>query len=128
MKFDAIKANAITQFSQMVDRELHAPGLPDNKNAPVNLSMKALAADLGMTENIRRDTLLDVKEHGCKAINNWDVRAIARLIEIFPESVPAMYRGKQLTCYMADNENSDWIVEVAQPEQSLDRSRLSMRM
>lgn len=112
MKFETIKRNAISAFSQMVLRELHAPGLPNNPKAPVDLSFQALASDLGMTENIRRDTLLDVEKHGRAAINNWDVRAVGRLIELFPECVPAIYRRMKLTCYMADNEACEWIVSV----------------
>lgn len=57
--------------------------------------------------------LLRAREAGLQLIDNWDVRQVGKLIELFPGCVPAKYRAKQLTCYMADNENCDWMVEVA---------------
>lgn len=59
--------------------------------------------------------VLRAREAGLQLIDNWDVRMVSKLIEIFPDSVPASYRGKQLTCYMADNPDCDWMVEVSQP-------------
>ena len=47
-------------------------------------------------------------------ISHWDVRRVERLIELFPASVPKKYHGKRLTCYMADNKHSDWMVDVIQ--------------
>jgi hypothetical protein len=62
--------------------------------------------------------VLRAREAGLKLIKNWDVRKVVKLIELFPESAPARYRGKQLTCYEADNENCDWMVDVTvQPKQ-----------
>lgn len=72
--------------------------------------------------------VLRAREAGLQLIDNWDVREVGKLIELFPASVPAKYRANHLTCYMADNEGCDWMVEVAQPEASLERSRPAMRM
>lgn len=59
--------------------------------------------------------VLRAREAGLKLINDWDVRMVGKLIELFPGCVPRQYVGKQLTCYVADNENCDWMVEVVKP-------------
>lgn len=130
MKYEQIKSKASAAFIRMVDTELSNPGVGNylGSGKPENLSFMALAAELGMTETVRRSTLSEVKAKGLGIISDWDVRNVRKLIELFPESVPAKYRGKQLTCYMADNEDCDWMVEIVQPEPSLERSRPAMRM
>lgn len=72
--------------------------------------------------------VLRAREAGLQLIDSWDVRNVGKLIELFPESVPARYRGEQLTCYMEDSENGDWIVDVADADSSPQASRPSMRM
>jgi hypothetical protein len=56
--------------------------------------------------------VLRAREAGLKLIDNWDVRQVGKLIELFPACVPKKYHGKKLTCYEAYNKHSDWIVEV----------------
>lgn len=56
--------------------------------------------------------VLRAREAGLDLIDKWDVRRVGKLIELFPEAVPARMRNKPLTCYVADNENGDWMVEV----------------
>ena len=77
-----------------------------------------------------RQTVLRAREAGLQLIDNWDVRQVGKLIELFPDCVPAKYRGKQLTCYMADNEESDWMVEIdgSDSQRGLDSLRPTMRM
>lgn len=58
--------------------------------------------------------VLRAREAGVDLINNWDVRQVGKLIDLFPEAVPQKYRGVELTCYMADNEDCDWVVEVVE--------------
>lgn len=113
MKFETIKTRAVRAFTDMVNQELAMPGWPSNPNAPVNLSMKALAADLGMTETIRRETLNKVLERGAALIRNWDVRNVGKLVQLFPTAAPSSWRGKHLQAYIADNESSDWMVTTA---------------
>lgn len=74
-------------------------------------------------ESCWRRVLACACDEGVKVIRNWDVRSVSKLIELFPDSAPARMRDAQLNCYMADNEDSDWMVEVA-PSQS---PRPSMR-
>lgn len=56
--------------------------------------------------------VLRARQAGLKLIDNWDVRQVGKLIELFPACVPKRYHGKKLTCYLADCKRSDWIVEV----------------
>ena len=58
--------------------------------------------------------VLRARQAGLELISHWDVRRVERLIELFPASVPKKYHGKRLTCYMADNKHSDWMVDVIQ--------------
>jgi hypothetical protein len=55
--------------------------------------------------------VLRAREEGLDLINRWDVRRVNKLIELFPEAVPTKYRNTQLVAYMADDEDSTWIVE-----------------
>lgn len=68
--------------------------------------------------------VLRAREAGLELIENWDVRQVRKLIELFPECVPAKFRGKQLTCFMADNEDCDWMVEVAETPKGASRFRM----
>lgn len=56
--------------------------------------------------------VLKAREAGIELIERWDVRQVGKLIELFPGCAPAKYKGKQLTVFMADNEDSDWMVTV----------------
>ena len=58
--------------------------------------------------------VLRAREAGLQLIEKWDIRQVGKLIELFPDCVPKKYRGKKLVCFMADNENCDWMVEIQQ--------------
>lgn len=60
--------------------------------------------------------VLRAREAGLQLIDGWDVRQVGKLIELFPTAVPARMRNKPLTCYMADNEDCDWMVDVVRTE------------
>lgn len=53
---------------------------------------------------------LKAREEAVEIIHRWDVRRVAKLIDLFPEIVPKKYRKATLSCYMADNEDCDWMV------------------
>lgn len=55
--------------------------------------------------------VLKAREEGLDLIARWDVRRVGKLIELFPEAVPARLRGVPLTAYMADDEDCSWMVE-----------------
>lgn len=46
-----------------------------------------------------------------KHVMAWDVRSVGRLRDLFPGFFPPSLRSGELVCYMADNANSDWMVE-----------------
>lgn len=142
MKFNAIKAKAKMLFNTAIDNwpsgSLHkdfSPAVFQSLMPFVNATDKereemrefsdafeAKKGDwVGMAAKSQQSKKLDVawiqvilraREAGLQRIDRWDVRAVGRLIQIFPDSVPANYRGKQLTCYMSDTEDGGWIVEV----------------
>lgn len=66
--------------------------------------------------------VLQAREAGLRLIDNWDVRMVGKLIELFPDCVSGRYHGKPLTCFVADNEAGDWMVEVAYPRKKLSHS------
>lgn len=55
--------------------------------------------------------VLRAREEGLDLIDRWDVRRVNKLIELFPEAVPAKYRNTRLNVYMADDEEGTWMVE-----------------
>ena len=61
--------------------------------------------------NLWQKMLLKAREEGVKIIDDWDVRVVGRLIDLFPECIAKQYRNAAVTCYMADNEDCDWMVE-----------------
>lgn len=60
--------------------------------------------------------VLRAREAGLEIIDNWDVRRVGKLIELFPESVPAKLRGKPLICEMGVEGDCDWIVVAEKPK------------
>lgn len=45
-----------------------------------------------------------------REIDNWDVRNVGKLIELFPNTVAARYRKLPITVYMADEDDCPWKV------------------
>ena len=45
-----------------------------------------------------------------REIDNWDVRNVRKLIELFPNTVAARYRKLPITVYMADEDDCPWKV------------------
>jgi hypothetical protein len=45
-----------------------------------------------------------------KRIENWDIRMVKKLIDLFPKIVKTSCVGKIPECYMADDENCTWMV------------------
>lgn len=76
------------------------------KLAPYALLMGVASGDFGWRKNaeILRDETI-------KIIENWDIRRAKALIDLFPGVVPKYCLNKVPSCYMADNENMDWMVE-----------------
>ena len=134
MKLQDIKKKALGLFLTALDRVAEMPGassgapsykalLPfvrmlgaerqelrefaDQFDSPAwdSLALRAKEGDLW------RQMLLRAREEGVKVIGAWDVRCIGRLIDLFPESVPRQFRNAAMTCYMADDEDSTWMVE-----------------
>lgn len=68
-------------------------------------------------------TVLRAREAGIELINRWDVRMVGKLVELFPDSIPAKYRNRPMNCYMADNEACDWMVEFDDAPSDRDRQR-----
>lgn len=57
--------------------------------------------------------VLQAREAGLALIENWDVRQVGRLIELFPDAAPARYRGNPLRAFQEDSADSPWVVEPA---------------
>jgi hypothetical protein len=137
MKLDSIKKKALGVFLTAFDRIAAMPGVGLMKHDPSYTALlpfvrmlgteredlRAFADQFGSAEhgdriangavggNPWRQMLLRAREEGVKVIDAWDVRCIGRLIDLFPESVPKQYRNAAMTCYMADDEDSTWMVD-----------------
>ena len=134
MKFETIKKNAKALFSDGVEM-FAGRGSPASFAAllPFVLATKAEREEMrdfaeafiaptgdwlaNYAKSKKSDAwalmVLRAREAGFKLIDGWDVRRVGKLVELFPQSVPSKYRGKQLTCYMADNSSFDWMVEAS---------------
>ena len=45
-----------------------------------------------------------------KIIERWDVRCVAKLIELFPSCIPKHRHGRRIFAENEDTEEGDWIV------------------
>lgn len=107
IKFDTIKRKAIREFVNKTDITHGMSGDP-NDSAPY----------LALLEQVHTGKPAQVVLEGWIAdgkriIDNWDVRRVGKLIELFPSCVPANWKGRKLSAEMADNANCDWIVYPA---------------
>jgi len=62
---------------------------------------------------------LKIREDGLSIIDNWDIRKVKKLVELFPGIVPAKYAKAKITCDLVDNEagtDCDWEVFFDVPE------------
>lgn len=55
------------------------------------------------------------REDGIREIEKWDARNAGTLVKRYPNILPKHLRGRPFEVYMADNENSDWVLEFAEP-------------
>lgn len=72
------------------------------------------AADRGFTLGESTSELalmaLRAREEAIKLIDRWDIREVAKLVDLFPDTIPKTLRRAAISCYEADNENADWMV------------------
>jgi hypothetical protein len=81
-----------------------------HKNAE-KLALSALFMDIeNHTYNWRKNAE-KLREAAINIIEHWDIRRVKALIDLFPCCVPKYCLSKVPVCYMADNENADWMVE-----------------
>lgn len=137
MKFETIKKNASVIFSnnmlrcsegsfavilpfilfsseeQTEMREL-ANRMKANEWGYIDKSVKSDSEDLEWSH-----VSSQARQAGTDLIKRWDVQQVGRLIELFPDAVPAKYRRQRLKCYTADNDAGDWMVEIEEPKRAL---------
>lgn len=58
---------------------------------------------------------LHAREAGIREIERCDARNAGVLVKRYPNILPKHLRGRPFDVYMADNENSDWVLEFANP-------------
>ena len=78
------------------------------------------ASFLAMLEAIHGQKFADPRvildqwiDYGVKLIRNWDVRCVAKLIELFPGCIPTKYKGMSIT--VGYDEKDDWAVCFGTP-------------
>jgi len=109
MRFDHIKRRAQEEFYNTVSRGILL-------NSAAFLALIGQIEEQAGTGHFRPATkILDEwAEYGVRLIDKWDVRCAGKLIELFPSCVPAHWKGRRLTAWMADNTNCDWMVGLAE--------------
>ena len=71
----------------------------------------ALLAGLGDAKCDWKRHAIELRNEAIRIIENWDIRRAKALIDLFPDIVPKCYVGKVPMCFMADNDNADWMIE-----------------
>lgn len=101
VKFEALKRKAITEWTCVCARNQFG----DYKGMYLALTVSVIGA-----KRIKPDALLDEWFNaGVAIIEQWDVRMVKKLVEIFPAIIPKKYhKGK---CTADYNDDGDWIVE-----------------
>lgn len=109
LKFETIKRKALEEYYNRVGSLKH--GIFGSEGAPF-LALVGQIEQLNSTGKSRpaTDILEEWQDYGQKIIEEWDVRCVGKLAELFPSCVPAYWKGQRLLAYMADNENCDWMV------------------
>lgn len=139
--YDRIKSKAKRALSEAMRAGLPT-GMPNDYSVDVLLSAMPLAlgqllSDSGMEEGVNVVTqkvanrsyetpiylaLAQIVEEWERRahlqIEDWDVRNIRKLVELFPQSVPKQCRNWSISAYIADTDDSPWIV-VFEPRKSL---------
>ena len=101
MKLETIKKNVKEMVRGRVSRAGGWPG-----------DAQFLALMPAVEMRVKPGKLVDEwADEALKIVDRWDVRMVAKLIELFPESIPKKFRGLPMAAYMADNENCDWMVQ-----------------
>ncbi len=65
------------------------------------------------TLNACNDKLTEIETEAHKIINNWDLRAAGKLIELFPEALPKKYQKAKFDIDM--NDSGQWRLYFKEP-------------
>lgn len=100
---------ALVAFAEQFKPDAQRPGAVDY------LALYAKrAADRGFTLSDASNELsliaLRAREDAIKLIDRWDIREVAKLVDLFPDALPKTLHRAAIQCYEADNENADWMV------------------
>ena len=103
VKFETLKRKAIETLYNGV---VYATG-------PSHLEFLAMqAAALSKPPMKPRQLAREWLDYGIKLIENWDVRAVGRLVKAFPGILPHGVSPNHVPrCYMSDDEACTWMVE-----------------
>lgn len=88
----------------------HYPSTPDDTLANAAKATADKPMCIGKAANELSLLALKAREEACKLVDNWDVRAIARLIALFPDVISKKQRTANISLFMADNANADWMI------------------
>lgn len=103
VKFETLKRKAIEQLYSSLAT---ASGPMDHEF----LAMQAAA--LSKPPMKPRQLAREWLDYGIKLIENWDIRAVGRLIKAFPGILPRGVSPNHMpSCYMSDDEGCTWMVE-----------------
>ena len=112
IKFEVIKRKAIEEFHNRAGYVQY--GRFGIEGTPF-LALLAQIEQFNATGKLRPATAIldEWQEYGQNIIEEFDVRMVGKLAELFPSCVPAHWKGRKLGAEMLDNANCDWVVYPA---------------
>lgn len=117
MTWETIKRKAIQEFiSRVGGANQGLIGLGDSSPFLALLAQIERYTNTGSFKPAT-EILREWQDWGIHAIENWDVRCVGKLIELFPSCVPTHWHGRKLECWIEDNENCEWMVAPAEGRQ-----------
>lgn len=137
IKFESIKAKAKKSLSVALrERSWGLGGVGQERylaDTLVKAALPALLLNTAFADSVRsfdesmshrfdekmcrrmEDVIKGWEAEALGLIDRWDVRGVGTLIKLFPDSVPAKFRNHSVTAYMADDEDSTWMVSLDRP-------------
>lgn len=106
MKWEVVKRKVIDQVHFRILRA-------DIGTIATDILVDLAMSDFELARGLRADEIRKAyADKAVQVLQNWDVRAVGRLRELFPWAFPPSLAKGRLTVFMDDSPEANWCVEV----------------